>query len=113
MAKHVTIRLPEADLEALRDALATGEGIPEAASKVAAAEEFPVTLITAPGGSTFRVTSGKPAWFLWPQLTTDGMVSVPIVLGWLKGRPITEARGTFEHARELIRRLQEITDGPT
>jgi len=107
MAKHVTVRIPEADLEALRDALASGEGIVEAAMKVAGAPEHPVTMFEGPTGSKFRVTTGHPVRLLWP-VKTDDDISIPVALSWYADPKITEARGSVENALELARRLRVL-----
>lgn len=113
MAKHVTMRFPTALHDALADALATGEGVADAAAALmAAGEAHPVTIFEGPAGSKFRVNTGYPVSFLWPQRNPDGDISIPVRLRWYSDDKLTEARGTEDDARELIRRLKEILDRP-
>lgn len=107
-ATYVRLKVAKADFDALNDALATGEGVAEAAAVVAASPVDETTTFVGPSGAGFRVLLDKPVSLLWPQLRTDGEVSIPVSLLWLKGRPVTEARGTFDDARELIERLRAL-----
>lgn len=112
MAKTTNLRVPTEALDALRDALATGEGIPEAAAVVAGCEDMGVTIFEGPhdDGMMFRIPTGKnPVRFLWPQSSPDGDVVIPVRLMWLKDGPLTEARGSVDDARELAQRLLALT----
>lgn len=108
--KFATLKVDRADLEALRDALATGEGVAAAAATIAACPEVETTLISSPSGFTFRPEADLPVKFLWPSLTPDGDVAIPVVLRWYKTPKITEARGSREQAQRLVGLLQELLD---
>lgn len=109
MAKHVTMRYPTELHEALDQALATGEGIPEAARAfMSSAEAHPVTVFHGPEGSRFRINEGHPITLMWPLRRPDGLISIPARLRWYAGEKLTEVIGTDEQARDLITRLEEI-----
>ena len=109
-ARWATLRVEIADLEALRDALAPGEGVAQAAQVIASAEERQATVFEGPTGSHFRVVSDKPVALLWPRLTDHGEIAIPIVLAYLKGRDVTEAVGSVQDAEALIEMLQNLID---
>jgi hypothetical protein len=54
--------------------------------------------------------SDKPVGLLWPRLTDDGDISIPIVLAYLKGRDVTEACGSIADAESLIELLRNLID---
>lgn len=105
MTKYATIRVAVDDLERLRDALATGEDIAEAAAVIAAAPESPQALFTSPKGLTFRADQAKAVSILTPQVDILGDVVLPVRLRWLKGVVVGEARGSVTQAHDLAQAL--------
>lgn len=113
-SKTTNLRVPTDLLSALRDAVATGEGLAEAAAAVARCEDMAVTIFDGPhdDGMIFRVPTGKyPLNLVWPCRSPDGDIVIPVRLHWYKGLTLAEARGTDADARELIERLQALLDG--
>lgn len=105
MAKHVSLRVPEALWEALDTALTAGEGVKAAArALVDAADVQEQTLIHYEGWKE-TVQAGKRVALAPPQRNGDE-VSVPVRLLWLKGRPLAEARSADpNHPRMLVEAL--------
>jgi len=107
-ANHVNLRVPVELMAAFQDAIATGEGLAEAAVAISTCPVEEVTVFHGPSGSRLRVEPKHPVSLLWPQRTLTGDISVPVVLRWFKVPKLTEARGTDEDAAELVRRLTEL-----
>lgn len=77
-----------------------------------AIEPVPQTILEYPTGTTFTVVQNKPVRLGVPTLTADGDVSVPVMLAWLKGVTVTEARGSVAHARVLVEALLPLLGLP-
>lgn len=114
MGKHVTIRLPQADLDALHEAL-EADLIDETVARARAILDAPtqdVVLIESASepGLVHRVTTSAKRVKLWAALADGDDVVVPVLLAWLKTGNLTEARGTPAQARQLAASLIEAAD---
>jgi hypothetical protein len=113
VAKHVTIRIPADAWEALDVALATGEGIADAARAIHSVGEPVEQVLIDFATHEVTPTLTKPIALGPPRLLPDGRVSIPVHLRWLKGTaaagpPWTEATGPPEHARLLVEALEAL-----
>lgn len=109
MAKFTTLKVLTTDLEALEDAVSTGEGYAVAAAAIVASPRQEVTIFDSRFDQvSYRVDSGYPVSIMFPVLTSDGDLSIPVRLKWYHDEKLTELRGPVEQGALLVEKLVEV-----